>query len=97
MVECKESRDASSTIEEMQKFLEEYRPNMEEFGLQQVTFGKALNNDKQLGMLMRFRNEFDFEAYTKSLYYTAFVDCIRSAVSLSIVTYPMGSQKSGTL
>ena len=104
---------------------------MEEYGIQQLTFGVAIENEKQIGefprfgcefcthpthpthprrelcaddtllllssderkgVLMRFRNEYDFDYFTSSILYTKFIGS-SSSNSMSIVTYGVGSQQ----
>ena len=50
LMECEDTEEMSQRMQEMQEFVQKYQPSMEEYGLQQLTYGKACSNGKnQIG------------------------------------------------
>ncbi|QDZ18617.1 hypothetical protein A3770_02p11350 [Chloropicon primus] len=92
VIRCDTTGEATARVAGMRKQVEEHQPRMEEYGIQQLTFGVAIENEKQIGVLMRFRNEYDFDYFTKSILYANFIGS-SSVNSMSIVTYGVGSQQ----
>ncbi len=80
----------------MQAYLEEHLPRMEENGLQQVTFARAMADEGRIGLLMRFRNEYDFDYFTNSGIYGDFIAVNPEEHTLHVVSYPVGSQRSAS-
>ena len=93
VVKCDSAASAGARAAAMRVHFHDNQPSMEEYGLQQATFGQTLERDDEVGILMRFRNEYDFDYFTNTPLYASFIGA-SSIESLSLVTYPVGNQQA---